>query len=153
MRKMIPTLSWKTPTLSFRVPCPDHTHRSRNERVGVCHDRVGIIFFSGMWGSVWYSSRRLQVFYVILGSGVVRHMISCHTVAHSAFTYLAWQKKICRKGHYRRKNSQVLRFLCHSYKTPILWYSATGLCNHNRIDFEEMSSDSSNMAYRDEGRI
>ena len=34
---------------------------SRNERVGVCHEMVWIIFFSGGWGS----SRRLQVPYVI----------------------------------------------------------------------------------------
>ena len=68
LRKIIPTLSWHTPTLSLRVPCTKHPHRTRNER-------VGIIFLSVGWGSVWGSSRRLQVFYVIPGSGVVRHML------------------------------------------------------------------------------
>ena len=51
-------------------------HGTRNEWVGVCHDRVGIIFFSGMWGSVWGSSRRLQVPYVIPRPGVTRHIKS-----------------------------------------------------------------------------
>ena len=32
-------------------------HGTRNKRVGVYHDRVGIIFLSGGWGSVWGSSR------------------------------------------------------------------------------------------------
>ena len=40
-------------------------HGTRNERVGICYNRVGIIFFSGKSGSVWGSSRRLQVPYVI----------------------------------------------------------------------------------------
>ena len=59
---MIPTLSWQTPTLSLRVPCTEHPHRTRTERVGVCHDRVGIIFLSWWWWceSVWGSSRRLR---------------------------------------------------------------------------------------------
>ena len=69
-----PTLSWKTPTLSLRVPCTEHLHRTCNERVGVFHVRVGIIFFSGRWGSVWGSSRRLQVPYAIPRPGVVRHL-------------------------------------------------------------------------------
>ena len=29
---MIPTLSWQTPTLSLRVSCTEHPHRTRNER-------------------------------------------------------------------------------------------------------------------------
>ena len=74
LKKIVLTLSWQTPTLSLRVPFREHPHRTRNERVGDCHDRVGIIFLSGGWGSVWGSSRRLQVFYVIPRSGVVRHM-------------------------------------------------------------------------------
>ena len=39
-------------------------HGTRNEKVGICHDRVGIIFFSGGWESERGSSRRLQVPYV-----------------------------------------------------------------------------------------
>ena len=35
----------------------DYVHGTRNERVGVCHDRVGIIFFTGMFGSVLGSPR------------------------------------------------------------------------------------------------
>ena len=51
-------------------------HGTRDERVGVCHDRVGIIFFSGMLGSVWGSSRRLQVPYVIPRPGVTHHALA-----------------------------------------------------------------------------
>ena len=40
----------------------------------------GSSFFSGGLGSVWGSSRRLQVFYVIPGSGEVRHMFLCSDV-------------------------------------------------------------------------
>ena len=60
LKKMIPTRLWQTPTLSLPVPCTKHPHRTRNERVGVCHDRVGIIFFNRMWGSVWGSSGSLR---------------------------------------------------------------------------------------------
>ena len=65
LKKMNPTLSWQTPTLSLRVPCTEHPYRTRNERVGVCNDRVGIIFLCGIWGTVWGSPGRLQVPYVI----------------------------------------------------------------------------------------
>ena len=34
-KKMIPTLSWQTPTLSFRVLCGCSVHGTRNERVGI----------------------------------------------------------------------------------------------------------------------
>ena len=68
--------SWQTLTLSLQVPCTEHPHRTRNERVGVCHDRVGIIFLSGGWGSVWGSSRRLLVPYVIPRPGVPRHFLT-----------------------------------------------------------------------------
>ena len=54
--------------------CTEHPHRTHNDRVAVCHDRVGIIFFSGMLGSVWGSSRRLQIPYVIPRPGVPRHI-------------------------------------------------------------------------------
>ena len=73
---MIPTLSWQTPTLSFRVLCRYSVQGTRNERIVVCHDRVGIIFFSGMLGSVWGSSRRLQVHYVISRPGITYHIDS-----------------------------------------------------------------------------
>ena len=50
-------------------------HRTLNEGVGVCHDRVGNIFFRGGLGSVWGSSRGLQVPYVIPRPGVIpRHI-------------------------------------------------------------------------------
>ena len=75
VRKMIPTLSWQPPTHSLRVLCGCSVHGTPNERVGVCHDRVGIIFLSGMWGSVWGSSRRLQVSYVIPRPGVPCHIL------------------------------------------------------------------------------
>ena len=68
MKKIIPTLSWQTPTLSLRVLCGCSVHGNRNER-------VGIIFLRGMWGSVWGSSRILQVPYVIPRPGVPRHII------------------------------------------------------------------------------
>ena len=55
LKKMIPTLSWQTPTISLRVLCGCSVHGTRNEKVAVCHNRVGIIFFCGMWGSVWGS--------------------------------------------------------------------------------------------------
>ena len=35
---------------------------------------VGVLFLRVGWGSVWGSSRRLQVFYVIPGSRVIVHM-------------------------------------------------------------------------------
>ena len=38
---------WRTPTLLLRVLCTEHTHRIRNERVGVCNERFGVLFFSG----------------------------------------------------------------------------------------------------------
>ena len=89
---LIPTSHWKR----WSRPCCDrlrpsrcefcagflctelakHPQRIRNERVEVCHNRVGIIFLSWGWGLVWGSSRRLQVFYVIPGSSVFRHMNS-----------------------------------------------------------------------------
>ena len=72
--KMIPTLSWQSPTLSLRELCGCSVHGTRNEGVGICHNRVGVIFFSGGWGSVWGSSRRLKVPYVITRPGVTRHM-------------------------------------------------------------------------------
>ena len=75
LKKMIPTLSWQTLTLSLRVLCWFSVHGTRNERIGVCHDRVGIIFLSWGWGSVWGSSRRLQVPYVIPRPGVPRHIV------------------------------------------------------------------------------
>ena len=65
LKMMIPTLSWKT----LRVLCGCSVHGTRNER-------VGIIFFSGMFWSVWGSPRRLQVPYVIPRPGVTRHMLS-----------------------------------------------------------------------------
>ena len=75
LKKWTPTLSLKTPTLSLGVPCTENPHRSRNERVGVCHKRVGVLFFSGMqWGSLCGSSRRLQDPHVIPRPGVPRHM-------------------------------------------------------------------------------
>ena len=37
---------------SLQVLCGCSVHGTRNERVGVSHERVGIIFFSVMWGSV-----------------------------------------------------------------------------------------------------
>ena len=40
-----------------------YPHRTRNERVGVCHDKVGIILSVGD-GDQCGSSRRLQVPYV-----------------------------------------------------------------------------------------
>ena len=49
-------------------------HGTSNERVGVCHDRVGIIFFCGMWGSVWSYPWILQVVNVIPRPGVPRHI-------------------------------------------------------------------------------
>ena len=49
-------------------------HRTRKERIGNCHDRVGIIFFRGRLGSVWGSSQRLQVPYLIPRPGVTRHI-------------------------------------------------------------------------------
>ena len=77
LKKRTPTLSWQTPTLSLRVLCGCSVHGTRNERVGVCQDRVGIIFFSGMLESVWGSSRRLQVPYVIPRPIVTRHVYNC----------------------------------------------------------------------------
>ena len=50
-------------------------HGTRNERVGVCPDRVGINFFIGMWEQVWGSPWRLQVPYVIPVPGVPRHIL------------------------------------------------------------------------------
>ena len=49
-------------------------YRTRNERIEVLHERVGILFFSGTWGSVWGSPRRLQVLYLIPGPGVPRNI-------------------------------------------------------------------------------
>ena len=63
-----------TTTLSLRVLCGCSVHGTRNERVGV-------LFFSGMWGSVWFSPRRLQVHYVIPRPGVPRH-IHQHNLNH-----------------------------------------------------------------------
>ena len=37
------------------------------------HERVGVLFFNGMWESVWSSPRRLQV-YVIPRPGVPHHI-------------------------------------------------------------------------------
>ena len=54
--------------------CTEHSYRTRNEWVGVFHERVRVLFFSGMWGSVLGSPWRLQVPYVIPGPGVPRHM-------------------------------------------------------------------------------
>ena len=62
---MITTLSWHTPTLSLRVLCGCSVH---------FHDRVGIIFLSGMLGLVWGSSRRLLVPYVIPRPFVPRYI-------------------------------------------------------------------------------
>ena len=59
---------------SDHVPCTEHPHRTRNEMVGVCNERVRILIFSGMWRSVWRSSRQLQVPYVIPRSGVPHHI-------------------------------------------------------------------------------
>ena len=47
---------------------------TRNERVGVYHKRVWVLFFSGMWVSVWGSPCRLHVPYVIPRLGVPHHM-------------------------------------------------------------------------------
>ena len=54
LKKRTPTLSKQTPTLSLKVLCKCSVHGTRNVRVGV-------LFCSGMWGSVLGSSRRLQV--------------------------------------------------------------------------------------------
>ena len=56
------------------IPCTEHPHKTSNERAGVFHERVGVLFFSGMWGSVLGSTRRLQVPYVIPRPGVRLHM-------------------------------------------------------------------------------
>ena len=72
---MIPDLSWHTPNLSLRVPNGCSDHGTCNGRVGACHDRVGIIFFIGMLGSVWGSSRTETTGpYVIPRPGVPRHI-------------------------------------------------------------------------------
>ena len=55
----------------LRVPCTEHLQRTRNERVRSLSRHVGVILLSGGWGSMWGSSRGLQVFYVIPGSGVI----------------------------------------------------------------------------------
>ena len=57
------------------VRCTEHPYRTRNERVGGFHERVGVLFFSWIWGSVWGSPRRLQVPYVIPRPGVPRHIL------------------------------------------------------------------------------
>ena len=76
LKKTIPTLSWQTPTLSLRVLCGCSVHGTRNESVGVCHDRVGIIFFQwGMGSSVGFFTETTGSLYVIPGSGVVRHIL------------------------------------------------------------------------------
>ena len=76
MKKMIPTLSGQTPIFLLRVLTGCSVHGTRNEGFGVCHDRVGIIFFGGMLGSVWGSSRRLHVPYVNPRPGVPRRILS-----------------------------------------------------------------------------
>ena len=77
-RRMTPTCRDKLrpPRCEFfagvlRVPCTEHLQRTRNERVRSLSRHVGVILLSGGWGSMWGSSRGLQVFYVIPGSGVI----------------------------------------------------------------------------------
>ena len=57
----------------FVTDMTDYAQNSQREGRSLSR-HVGIIFLSGGWGSVWGSSRRLQVFYLIPGSSVVRHM-------------------------------------------------------------------------------
>ena len=76
---------WRTPHWS---PSPlKKMILTRNERVGVCHDSVGIIFFSGKWGSLRGSSRRLQVPYVI-----PRPDVTCHIYTRKLRKEFYWQK-------------------------------------------------------------
>ena len=72
---LIPTSHWK------RGPRPSR-RRLRPSRCEFCtgvlctelHERVGVLYFSGMWGLVWGSPRRLQVPYVIPRPDVPRHI-------------------------------------------------------------------------------
>ena len=100
---MIDMMSWQTPTLSLRVLYGCSVHGTRNERVGVCYDRVGIIFLSGMWGSMWVfftettgSLRNLETRRTpsIVGS----HMIQTLRIYHAVTSYN------CR---YKMKRSPV----------------------------------------------
>ena len=68
LKKMIPTHSWPTPTLSLRVPCTEHSHRTHNERLGVCHKRdhlfqwdveISVGFFADCRFTTW--SRDLKI--------------------------------------------------------------------------------------------
>ena len=74
----------RTPALSLQTPranplvaflCTEHPHITRNDRVRVCNERVGVLLLSGMFGSVWSPSRRLQIAYVIPRPGVIRHIL------------------------------------------------------------------------------
>ena len=76
-----PGITWKTCSLreerDFFAGGTRKTPAKNSQREDRSLSRhVGIILLSGGWGSVWGSSRRLQVFYVIPGSGVIVHMYS-----------------------------------------------------------------------------
>ena len=132
----------RTPTLSLRVLCGCSVHGTRNERDGVCHERVGVLFFSGISGSVWGSPRRLQVPYVIprLGSTPTYiHIFPYKRIFHSYFLYL---KCICnvsmcwfigeayQVGSLRDFPSENLKFLQLFFKClDYGWDIASSLAN------------------------
>ena len=58
---------------SLRVFCARNSQNTRKEGRSLSR-HVGIILLSGGWEFVWGSSRGLQVFYVIQGSGVIVHI-------------------------------------------------------------------------------
>ena len=68
-----PLVADPNPLVAFL--CTEHPHITRNDRVRVCNERVGVLLFSGMCGSVWSPSRRLQIAYVIPRPGVIRHIL------------------------------------------------------------------------------
>ena len=77
----------------MRVPRTEHHQRTRYEGVGVFHERVGVLFFNGGWGSVWGPPRRLQVPYVIPRPGVPRHMYMLCVILYDnalLFIYMAY---------------------------------------------------------------
>ena len=62
-------------------------HRTRNERVGVCNERVGVLFFSGMCRLMWGLVQRLRGPYVIPRPGVPPHMICDQPIMYE-YVYL-----------------------------------------------------------------